>query len=96
LELATWADVRLRSALIVTVSCSRQSCCILKDGEETNQRWEGVPGPEGNHEAEPREEKDTAMAVERVEDGHTPGLVVNGIDHGRQPEVGWFEAHGVF
>ncbi len=59
----------------------------------THQRRKGVPGPKGQHEAEPRKEKDAAMGVDRVEDGHGAGLLVDGVEDWRAPEIRGLEAH---
>jgi len=48
--------------------------------EATNQRRECVPGPEGNHEAEPGKEKHPPIHVDGVEKGDRVCLPVDRVD----------------
>jgi hypothetical protein len=44
------------------------------------QWWKGVPAPEGDEEANPREKEHTAIHVYEIEDRYRPGLVVDRVD----------------
>jgi hypothetical protein len=60
----------------------------------TYQRREGIPGPERNHEAEPRKEKDTAVDIERVEEWNRPCFSVDRVQLRGRVQIGEFETHG--
>lgn len=65
---------------------SYQSCSCLKGSETTYQWRKGIPRQEGHHEPQPREEKDSSIFVERVEDRDGLGLSITWVDLWRDKE----------
>jgi hypothetical protein len=57
------------------------------------QRGKGVPGPKGDHEAEPGKEEDAPVDIDGVQDGHGPGLQGDRVDVRTGVEVREPEAH---
>ena len=108
LEFATWLDVRCRSSLMVAVNCDcvevSSDSAPDQDAEGSSdirggsgdviyQRNYGVPSPEGNHKAKPREEENSAVDVDGVEGRNCPGLAVDRVDLWVGIQMGEFERH---
>lgn len=81
-EFATCSWVMFKSSLIVAVNyrvfVSFSSSSI--PDIETYQRRKCIPREECNHKAQPREGKNTAILVERVQNGNRQGFPVTGVD----------------
>ena len=59
----------------------------------SHQRREGVPSPEGDHEAEPCEEKDAPIDIDGVKERDRSRLSVDRVDLRSRVQVGEFETH---
>lgn len=67
--------------------------CVFSNKEGALAKY-SLPREERHHETKPREEKDAAMSVKRVEDGNGTGLAIDRIELGRLPEGSDLESHG--
>ena len=58
---------------------------ILLDGD-CQERWESVPRPEGNEEGPPRQQEDSTVDIEWIQDGNRLSFLVDGVHVGRLPQ----------
>ena len=66
---------------------------ILFQYTENNLVIKNLPRQESNHESKPREEENSSIFVERVEDRNRTSLSVNRINLWRLPKSSDFESH---